>query len=299
MGWLTGRLYRIGFHVRIVGIVVAMLLIVGSSIEAVFADTVDVAYPGTHSADDKRVDYYVKLLDLVLGKTGVQYLLHQNDAPLVSPRAIQRLEANDGVTVIWAPTTRELEQRLMPIRIPLDKGILGWRLFLIKARDRRKFEEVQSLAQLKSYSAGLQRYWSDSDILQANGLKVVDATLYESLFDMLAADRFQYFPRGVGEIWNEESSHAHLGLEIEQHLALHYPADTYFFVNKRNATLAHLIERGLHAAKKDGSFDKLFDQYNGEAIKRAKLNSRTVLELSNPLLPQQTTPHQNEVLNYR
>jgi len=293
------RSNRTGIRIRDFAIVIAFLSFAVVCTPAARADPLEIAYPGTRTSIDKRVDYYVKLLDLALSKTGVQYALHPNETPMVSPRVMQKMETNDGIDVTWGPTTREQEQRLLPIRIPIDKGILGWRLFLIKKQDRHLFEDIHSLEQLKSVSAGLQRYWSDTEILRANGMKVVDTTHYEALFDMLAADRFHYFPRGVGEIWDEQKSHADQGLEVEQHLALHYPAYTYFFVSKKNAKLGGLIEQGLHASMKDGSFDKLFEQYNGEAIKRAHLNTRTVFELKNPLLPEELSSQQNEFLIHR
>ncbi len=271
-------------------IAAALLPLAWVGMTAALAAPLEVVYPGHVSAKDNRVDYYLKLLDLALSKSGVDYTLRPNPVPMVPARVMQIMEANQGVDVTWGPTTRELEQRLLPIRIPLDKGILGWRLFLIKPRDRHAFAQIYSLQQLKAFSAGQQRYWSDTDILRANGMKVVDSTGYISLFEMLAADRFQYFPRGVAEIWNEQMNHTDLGLEVEQHLALHYPAYTYFFVRNDNTQLAGLIEQGLRAAIKDGSFDKLFDQYNGAAVKRAHLDARTVFELSNPLVPDATPP---------
>ncbi|HSY27130.1 MAG TPA: hypothetical protein VK832_06490 [Burkholderiaceae bacterium] len=242
-------------------------------------------YPGTASVTDTRAGYYVKLLDLALRKTGIQYELRPNEMPMASPRTIQKIASNDGLDVTWGPTTRELEQALLPVRIPIDKGVLGLRLFLIKKRDRSLFENIHTLAQLQLLAAGQQRDWSDTEILRANGMKVVGADIYEQMFQMLAADRFQYFPRGVAEIWGEEKSHTDLGLEVEQHLALRYPACSYFFVSKGNAKLAQSIEQGLRIAMRDGSFEKLFQQYNGDYIKLAHLNTRTVFELNNPLNP--------------
>jgi hypothetical protein len=288
---------RMEFCIHLIRAAAAFLPLVLTSVPAAFSAPLEVVYPGHTSVKDTRVDYYVKLLDLALSKTGVDFVLRPNPVPMVPARVMQIMESNEGVDVTWGPITRELEQRLLPIRIPLDKGILGWRLLLIKTRDRHAFEEINSLAQLKSFSSGQQRYWSDTDILRASGLTVVDTTGYTSLFAMLAADRFQYFPRGVAEIWNEQKSHADLGLEVEQHLALHYPAFTYFYVGKTNVKLADLIGQGLRSAIKDGTFDKLFDQYNGAALKRAHLVTRTVLELRNPLIPDQVPaqPHESQL----
>ncbi|MFA9218575.1 MAG: substrate-binding periplasmic protein [Sphingomonadaceae bacterium] len=244
-----------------------------------------VIYPGAISSD-QRTGYYAAVLDLALKKSGTPYRLQASGQMMVAPRLMQQLQDRDGINVCWWPTSPELEQRLLPVRIPIDKGILGWRLFLIRKDDRARFAAIHTLPQLQALVAGQQRDWSDTAILRANGIKVVGAGLYPPMFQMLASGRFHYFPRGVGEIWNEERQHGGLGLEVEGHLALHYPVHTYFFVNKHDTALAQRLEHGLRTALKDGSFDALFEQYNGEFLRRARLGSRTVFELHNPL----TTP---------
>ena len=252
---------------------------------AVFAGTpvpVDIVYPSSSDSADTRANYYVKLLELAMGKTGVPYTLHSFVFETSGSRVRQRIQDEQDINLTWALTSKEWEQSLATVRVPLDKGILGWRLFLINKRDEEKVAAVHTLEQLAQYAAGQQRDWTDVAILRSNGLKVVDTAIYESMFKMLTADRFQYFPRGVGEIWAEEERNASLGLEVEPTLALHYPVQTFFFVSRKNQRLHDLLEQGLHAALRDGSFEKLFEQYNGEALKKAKLESRRVFELKVP-----------------
>jgi len=55
-------------------------------------------------------------------------------------------------------------------------------------------------------------------------------------------------------------------------------------VNRKNTRLAQDIRAGLEKAIADGSFDKLFQQYFGEWLRKAQLETRTVIELRNPLL---------------
>jgi hypothetical protein len=246
------------------------------------AQPVVAIYPSTEQ-DDLRGNYYVRLLDLALKKSAGRYQLQPSKQYMVSPRVVQQMIDGTGVNVTWAPTSAELEQSLLAVRIPLDKGVLGWRLLLIKKADRARFAAVHTQRQLSKLSAGQQRDWSDTVVLRANGLPVVAAGLYQPMFQMLASDRFQYFPRGVGEVWDEAKQNAHLDLEVEPHLALHYPVQTYFFVSRHNPALARRIELGLRAAMRDGSFEALFEQCNGDAIRRARLSSRTVIELRNPL----------------
>ncbi len=217
-----------------------------------------------------------------MSKTGTPYTLHSFVFETSGARVRQRIQEEQDINLTWALTSKEWENSLAPVRVPLDKGILGWRLFLINKRDEKLFAQIRNLAELAQYAAGQQRDWTDVAILRANGMKVVDTAIYESMFKMLTADRFQYFPRGVGEIWAEEERNAELGLEVEPALALHYPVQTYFFVSRKNPRLHDLLERGLRAAVRDGSFDKLFEQFNGEALKKARLENRRVFELKVP-----------------
>jgi len=246
------------------------------------AGPIEIIYPGPAESADTRAGYYVSLLDLAMSKTGVPYKLKSFTVVTAGTRALQLLQAGKDINLTWGPTTKELEELSAPIYIPLDKGILGWRIFLINRRDRDKFSRIHTLKELSQYAAGQQRDWGDVQILRANGLNVVDTSLYETMFQMLSVDRFQYFPRGVGEIWDEARRGAKFDIEVEQTLALHYPSQTYFFVGKKNTMLHDLIERGLRAAIRDGSFEKLFERFNGEAIRRANLDNRIVFELKLP-----------------
>ncbi len=245
-------------------------------------EPIDITYPGPAESADTRAGYYVSLIDLAMSKTGVRYKLKPFTVITAGTRALQLLQVGKDINLTWSPTTKELEELSAPVYIPLDKGILGWRIFLINRRDREKFAGIRTLKELSQYSAGQQRDWGDVQILRANGLKVVDTSLYETMFQMLSVNRFQYFPRGIGEIWGEARRGAKFDIEVEQTLALHYPSQTYFFVSKKNPVLHDLIERGLRAAIKDGSFDRLFERFNGEAIRRANLDKRIVFELTLP-----------------
>jgi hypothetical protein len=57
----------------------------------------------------------------------------------------------DGVRLnaIWAAVTEELERDALPVRIPIRKEILGYRIFLIRQQDRKKFAKITTLDELK------------------------------------------------------------------------------------------------------------------------------------------------------
>ncbi|HEX7641429.1 MAG TPA: hypothetical protein VF472_04365 [Burkholderiaceae bacterium] len=266
----------------------ALAVLPVSSVFAASAAPVRIVYPAPEAGSDSRGSYIIELLRLALDKSGAAYELAPYKFPMEQSRVLLQLEKGGDIDVAWSMTTREREKTLRPIRIPIDKGLLGWRLLLINNRDRDAFGAVHSLPQLQAYAAGQEHDWPDVAVLRANGLKVKTGETYDGLFHMLEADRFQYFPRSVTEIWDEQERHRGLGIEVETTLALHYPSCIYFFVKKDNLPLEKRTEQGLRLAIRDGSFDKLFQRYYGNNILRAGLRKRTVLELANPLLPGET-----------
>lgn len=250
-----------------------------------------------HPAAQTPVDdvYFLALLKLALSKGDTRYSLSEWHIKINKGRAISELERGAHLDVIWAMTSKEREQRLLPVRIPLDKGLSGWRIALMRKGDDAKFRNVTSVRALRKLSAGQGSDWADTEVLRANGLSVVTGNDAEGLSRMLAAGRFDYFPRSMQQVWNEADRHADLGLEVEPSLVLHYPAAIYFFVNRSNVALARTIEDGLLAAVRDGSFDKMFQEFNGDSIRLAQLGKRKVFELQNPQLPESTPLAQKEM----
>ncbi len=242
-----------------------------------------VRFPKPEFEGDRRYDYAMQLLQLALSKTGTAYRIAPAEIAMNQERQVLEIEAGRTIDVGPIPSSADREARLLPIRIPINKGVLGWRLGLIRKGDQGLIAGVNTLNDLKGVRLAQGQEWPDTQILRANGIDVITAPRYEGLFKMLAGKRFDYFPRSVMEIWDEQAINADT-LEVEPHLALHYFYDAYFMVNRHNTRLAQDIREGLERAIADGSFDKLFQQYYGERLRKAHLETRTVIELRNPLL---------------
>ncbi len=237
---------------------------------------------------DKRDEYPVEMLKLALQEAGSKSSLEP--APIFMPqgRVLQELEQGRYVDIAWTMTSPEREARLLPIRICLYKGLMGWRIPLVTRENEDLLGKVKSLDDLKKMTAGQGYDWPDTGILRSAGLKVETGTHYESLFKMLKASRFDYFPRSVVEIWDEANTAPDSNIVVDQHVLLRYKVGFYFFVNRNNAALAETIRCGLEKALKDGSFNTLFYQYYGDAIHLAQLGKRTVIDIDNNLLPPDT-----------
>ncbi len=268
---------------RIMSIKSRLLLSLLFAWHVVASGTEVVRFPMPEFVGDHRSDYARQLLQLALSKTGSEYRVEAAAFPMSQEREVRELEAGRTIDVAPIPSSPDREKRLLPIRIPINKGMLGLRLGLIRKGDQGLFAGINSLEGLKGVRLAQGQDWPDTQILQANGLNVITAPNYEGLFKMLVVKRFDYFPRSFMEIWDEQASNADT-MDVEQHLALHYFYDAYFMVNRKRTRLAQDIREGLEKAIADGSFDRLFQRYYGDRLREAHLETRTVIELKNPLL---------------
>jgi ABC-type amino acid transport substrate-binding protein len=243
-----------------------------------------VRFPGPEFEYDQRSDHSTELLKLALSKVGPGYRVELTDTPMNQERQILELEAGRSIDVAPIPSSPEREARLLVVRIPINRGVLGLRLGLVRKGDTARLAGVKTLDDLKHVQLAQGKGWPDVEILRANGLPVITAPHYEGLFKMLIAGRFDYFPRSALEVWDEQAHNAGT-LEIEPHIALHYyHYDAYYMLNRDSTRLAEIIRQGLEKAIADGSAARLFDQHFGERLRQAQLDKRVIIKLKNPLL---------------
>lgn len=239
---------------------------------------------------NNSIEAYAKgLLKLAISKVSTEYDW-QEPVENTSEERIVNMLMDNTLDVVWYASTNDLEERLLPVRIPMYRGLLGYRVLMIKKGTQHKFDGVKTLEDLRRFSLGQGLFWADTQVLTSNGLNVIKVLKYEGLFYMLDGDRFDGFPRGVHEPWSEIQRYPKLALDVEQNLLLSYINPFYFFVNKSNQKLAEDIERGLRIAIEDGSFSEYFlnDPTVKDVINNANLKDRLVLRLNNPGLPKLT-----------
>lgn len=254
--------------------------------QAAHAVDVRVHYPQASASADN--DYFIRVLKLSLAKTGKPYRVVERRSAIKKGRALRELGQDKAFDVVWAVTSIEREREATPVRIPVDKGLSGWRIAFVRDADVDRFRDVRTLDQLRAFTAGQGFDWIDTRILKANGLPVTTGGDYVVLARMLALGRFDYFPRSVREIWDEVDLRKQEGVTVEPHFVLHYPSALYYFVAPGNTVLARDIQEGLERAYRDGSFDALFNRYKRGWFARGGFHARAVIELQNPDLPPQT-----------
>lgn len=237
-----------------------------------------------------RHDFGLKLMELVLTKNGTPYqILAVKSNEVLTESRVEKMVVDGELDMLFISTSTERERSMIPIKVPIYRGLLGLRLLLIKPAKNEKFKKIKSLKDLKPYVAGHNVQWSDFGVFKNNGLKVVSSTNYEALFEMLKHDRFDYFSRGVNEVWGELAQHSEQ-LMIADNVMLFYQHPVYFFVSKHKPELAAALEKGLAIALQDGSYKALFQSYYAKTLERANLKNRTMIYLNNPAVPAGTAP---------
>ncbi|WP_024873233.1 substrate-binding periplasmic protein [Tolumonas lignilytica] len=234
-------------------------------------------------------DYRWKLLELVLKHTEQKpnsFHLEPYTEDITQNRGISLLQSG-AIDVIALGTNAEREKQVLPIKIDILRGIVGFRLLVIRASEQAHIAQMDAQSLRKNLMFGLNSQWADLPIMRANGFSVVTSSDYENLFVMLAAGRFDAFPRGLNEAQMEldQRKQNYPQLAVEKTKALFFPYPVYFWVNKNNTALAQRIERGLKLSLQDGSFQKLFESYHASEIAKIKKEKREIIKLNNPILP--------------
>jgi hypothetical protein len=263
-----------------------------------------IIYPWFDEGKFKEDAYYLALLTLALEHSKSEfgeYELKKAVQPMFQERAILEVENNKNLSVVWTMTSELREQKLNPVRIPILRGLGGYRIFLIKEKQQEKFYNITSKQQLQELYAGQGHDWPDSAILSDNSYHLVTGPGHKILFNMLQYGRFDYMPRALHEAWNEAKIFD--GLEVELSIALHYPSPYYFFVSNDNPILSKRIELGLIKAEKEGRFQHLFNTHaiTQNMLTSAKLHERKVFHLKNSFLSKesQKVVDKTELFHYK
>jgi len=231
--------------------------------------------------------YGVVLLEQALAAAGMPAVLELTPELIPQHRALLELGSQRRLDVFWTVTSAEREKLALAVRVPILKGLLGWRLLLATPEMAGRLREVQTLGDLRAFRLVSGHDWPDTGILRANRLSVISSPGYDAMFTQLRLGRVDAFPRAVEEVWWELERFGQ-GLVVVPNLCLHYPAPVYYFVGPDDTDLARAIELGLLRLRQSGAMEQLFLQHHGEDVARARLGARRVIELVNPTLSPQT-----------
>lgn len=252
-------------------------------------------------ANDVRTLYKMEVLEQALSLTEEKYgpfKIIPSALLTRTNRAIIEVKSGKNTNVFIALTTNEWEEKTIPIRIPIRRGILDYRLLLIHKDNVENFKNIQSLSDFKPYEMGLLSGWATAEVMKdQEDLKVSNYNAYNGLFYMLATKRIDYIPRGINEIYDELEFYGKSmkNLVVAPGVALYIPAPTYIFVSPSAPRIAERLKEGVEMMVENKMLESIFNRFYSEKIAKADLGNRTIIKIENPGLPP-LTPLDNKKL---
>jgi len=242
------------------------------------------------SAHDPRRDYSRQLLLEVLRRTEPAFgpfQIQQAAEPMNRRRLLREMHEGQTVNVVANPADGEWLKELTAVWVPVDMGLQSWHIALIRASTQARLDKLRSGEDLKALRFGTANTWITTRSLEQSGFNIVAGENYDGLFGMLLAQRFDLLPRGVNEIFPEFDQRRPEApeLAIEQRFLLHDHIPSLFFVSPSAPHLAKRLSTGMEAMLKDGSLRRFLLTAYADALRRARLCERIVVDLPRPALP--------------
>lgn len=243
-------------------------------------------YPNIDGVGENGIGYQV--LKLALKKSGDSYTVRIARPVVNQDRALALLESGQ-LDVVDTAVDPQLEKKFEPIYRPMDRGILGWRIFIVHRDNVNSFAQVRDINDLKKYVAGQGINWPDVAVLEHSGIRVLQAAQIENLFTMAQRKRFDFLPLGANEAYGFLKLYGKQtpALQVEQSLVVVYPFANLFYLRKGNAKLRRAIEQGMDDSLQDGELQKLLASHPmfRDAFGKAGLEHRKPIRIDNPNLP--------------
>lgn len=245
------------------------------------------------SIEEANHDYCVGLLNIALKNTEKEYGLAKIvsvDMQLTQGRSLDELSKGKIIDVDWAATSIEREKVLLPIKIPLFKGLLGYRVPVINKSDYDLFLKIKDVNDLKKLSVVQGTHWPDTQILEYSGFNVLKTPKFENMYSLLESGRVDYFLRSICEAYGEVKVRGNKNLMVFDKILVAYNQPMYFFVNKNNGKLAERIKKGLLIAIETGEFLQYMENnpLTKEVFPLKKYSDSHIFSLKNPILPKNT-----------
>ncbi len=269
----------------------AMLLIAFPGDHAASTDELTrVHYQERETTNDTRFDYFNRLLARALAVTESShgpFALEELDTSMNTARMIANMKNGRVPDVLWMTATRERQNSLHAVPVPLLEGALGARVLIVRREALARFDRIRRVADFEGLVGVQGAAWSDTRILRHNGLKIYGIVEYERLFELVAAGRADYFPRGITEAEAELAARPQLDqLTIHPDLVLRYPQPLYFYTASHRPALAERLTQGLRQLRASGELEPIRADFpeTRNLDDALDLSGKRVLDLENPLI---------------
>lgn len=208
--------------------------------------------------------------------------------PYEQGRAFLSLDEPGQVNVMIVSVSQRREEQASVIYVPLERGLAGFRICLVKNEKKDAFAGINTLRDFRKRKLyiGVGAHWPDREVLEANNLPVATSPITDDLYAMLNAERFDCFSRNIKEISGNLVDKSQLDIGVDQHIAFIYPSANFIHVSKNAPRIKERLETGLQRAIDNGEFYALFDKYYKNSLLKHNLYGRKLFFLKNDNMSQ-------------
>jgi hypothetical protein len=244
----------------------------------------------------------LELLRRAVERAGRVVELEPSQHVMVQARSVRELAADSGlIDLLWTVTSREREQALRPVRIPIFRGLYGWRLLLVRRGDSARFAALRSRAAQPRRPAALapaarRRLARHPGAARQRPAGGNGAEFRVAVQDAAGGARRRLPARRHRDRLGAKPAIRPLRGRARAGLAL--PVGRVLLRVAAQPALAELLERGLERMQASGEHEELLLDIHGEALRAARLHERRTLSLRNAELPE-ATPLQRRALWWR
>lgn len=232
---------------------------------------------------NQRVAATFEFIELALAKVSLPHVfnvrtIEDNDAAYA---ALSQSDSKNRLDIMVAGVSIARETQFLPVYVPLDRGLLGFRVCIIAPQEQSRFNSVNQVSDFaqKALRVSLVDGWPDVQVMTENHIPVVTSSHYGQAVSAVESQEADCFSRSVIEVGKELQALPQL--TEENHVALIYPFADIIYVNPNNPELHRQIQSGLYRALEDRSFHQLHDQHYQQLLVDHEFYARKLLIMEN------------------
>ncbi|MFP5222456.1 MAG: hypothetical protein ACLGSA_09210 [Acidobacteriota bacterium] len=239
---------------------------------------------------DENLEFARELCLAALAAAGVEARFSL--FPMAHPKRLNAELASGNLSLAFLPPDEDssaLENQgyVKPLKVPLDRGLLGYRICLVRDEDADLLQNVRNADDLKRIRIGQGASWGDIKVYQEAGIEVVEAP-FSSVSDPMKALASRYYdalPLGVDEYrFFLQSYHKEApGITADRHIAISYPWNRYVWIStvaKDSKLLQESLDKGFEIIAANGQFEAIYAKFK-DAEPRKQLMGRRIIRLQN------------------
>lgn len=257
-----------------------------------FSETFQVRLVGPQSPEDASQLYFEELITRAL----THALGENSQVEIVRIPYSEKLHGgvarllNEGVLdLALSAADNEDYLVMLPVKIPLVMGLLGYRVSVTHADNLEKLQHSDDLKELKACQV---RLWPDVKILQSNNFTVIPTDKFEKTYELTYKKRCDYFPRAIYEGYQElaVAQKRYPELTIFDDVILYYPYPLNIYTSKSNTHLNELFYVGLNKMVDSGELLQYIKEsaITSHLFPLSQWKDKQIISLSNPFLPADT-----------